>query len=463
MKSLAIFVHGFNSDPTCWDDLVGLMQDDPAVAGAFDLIRFSYQSKIKSGLFNPLSRIPEYGDIVKQFQGYVEDNFTSAYAELYLVGHSQGGLIIQEWLVRRLNDGQGRQLRRVREVLMIATPTLGSNIAYEPRRLLFGFLNNPQEERLRAFNSQVADTRRAVEQQVMNATTCDERQCPIPIVSFFGTEDAVVLAASAEAGFDLSVALPGNHKTVIRPKVRADARYRKVAEALLAPEGHKHVYEIDSWDTTVQVEPLTGDKQNYVAQRRGAAAAERSDNVARIMRRVCFSSRNHCVDLFRYNYQTNARGYLIATVDMQPRELGEPVPRNEAGADEVGDFAQSGTQTTYKFRPQAGRCHSQALDVWNGFNAGGRDLHFHTGNNLRCGSYRFTVDLSAYQNAGWGIVDPQLFIHPWDTGEHEIGEQRLAENRVPVTHSADGKWTWTLANFRGGIVDAIWDVKEPKS
>ena len=144
---------------------------------------------------------------------------------------------------------------------------------------------------------------------------------------------------------------------------------------------------------------------------------------------------------------------------MQPREFGEAVPPNMALKDEVGDFNESGTETTYKFVPQPGRCHSQTLRIWNGFNAGGRDVHFHTGNNFRCGQYRFVVDLTAYVAAGWKISEPQLFISPPGTGEHSIGEQRLPENRVLGTgQSQAGTWTWLISNFRGGVVDAVWDV-----
>ncbi|MGA2810366.1 MAG: alpha/beta fold hydrolase [Candidatus Acidiferrum sp.] len=461
-KSLAIFVHGINSNVECWKTLFDLFKDDPAITTAFDLLRFPYESKIAFGLFNPIQKIPEYGEIAKEFDTFVTENFTPAYQELYLVGHSQGGLVIQEWLVRRLNGGRGRELRRVREVLMIATPTLGSNIALGARKVLFKFLRNPQEERLRAFNSAAADTRRAIEQQVMNARQCDERNCPIPIVAFWGTEDNVVHSASAEASFDLSVALPGDHASVIRPQSREDLRYKEIAQALLVPVGHSHVYEIDSYETLVRVAPLAGDKQKFIAQRGGQPSSEFSDNAARIIRRVCFSPKNHCADPFRFNYQTNPKGYLVATQDMQPRELGEAVPHNEAGADEITDFAQSGTQFTYKFTPQPGRCHSQTLEIWNGFGAHGRDVHFHTGNNLRCRLYSFAVDLSAYASAGWKITEPQLFISPWDTGEHAIGEQRLPENRVVVSDAArPGVWVWNLANFRGGIVDSVWDVTPP--
>ena len=460
-KSLVIFVHGIQSTTACWDELKKLMDKDPAILAAFDREYFAYESKIGFGLFNIQQKLPDYGEIAKEFDTFVSEKFTSDYYELYLVGHSQGGLVLQEWLVRQLNAGRGRDLRRVRELIMLATPTLGSNLALGARKAVFSFLSNPQEARLRAFNTQAADTRRAIELQVMGAIECNERNCPISIVAFWGTEDNIVQSASAAASFDVSIALPGDHHSILKPQDRDDPRYREVARALLAPVGQRHVYEIDAYETYVRVAPLTGDQQSYTAHRSGIASAERSDNVARIERRVCFSPKNNCRDLFRLNYQTNPRGYLVASHDLQPRELGEPIPPNEAGADEITDFANSGTQFTYKFTPIPGRCHSQGLDIWNGFNGGGRDVHFHTGNNIRCRRYSFTVDLVPYLRAGWKLTEPQLFISPWDTGEHEIGEHRLQENRVPVSDtSRPGMWIWNLENFRGGIVDAVWDVTE---
>src|ERR1035437_7532122 len=191
---------------------------------------------------------------------------------------------------------------------------------------------NPQEERLRPFDLNVADTRRSIEMQVMGARACDDRNCPIPIVSFWGETDGVVRSASAEASFEKFVVLPGDHSTVLHPKLLSpDSQvYKELTGALLKPEGHRHIYEIDSYETTVAVSPLTGDQQAFVAKRRGVASTEHSDNFAQITRKVCFSSKNHCVDLFRFNYQTNERGYLVANVDMQPREFGEAVPPNMA-------------------------------------------------------------------------------------------------------------------------------------
>jgi len=283
---------------------------------------------------------------------------------------------------------------------------------------------------------------------------------PFRLCPSWGETDGVVRSASAEASFEKFVVLPGDHSTVLHPKpLSRDARvYKELTGALLKPEGHRHIFEIDSYETTVAVSPLTGDQQAFVAKRRGVASTEHSDNFAQITRKVCFSSKNHCVDLFRFNYQTNERGYLLANVDMQPREFGEAVPPNMALKDEVGDFSESGTETTYKFVPQPGRCHSQTLRIWNGFNAGGRDVHFHTGSNFRSARYCFVVDLTAYVAAGWKISEPALY--------QPVGHGRTLDRRTEITRKSRswarqgqaGTWTWLISNFRGGVVDAVWDV-----
>ena len=56
---------------------------------------------------------------------FIRDRFDfTSDRQLQLIGHSQGGLIIQEWLVQRLHSGEGEKLRPLRQVMFIATPTL---------------------------------------------------------------------------------------------------------------------------------------------------------------------------------------------------------------------------------------------------------------------------------------------------------------------------------------------------
>ncbi len=460
-KSLAIFIHGINADYTSWDQLFKLMGKDPAMTSAFDWLPFKYQSKVFHGLLDIRSRLPDYDDITQQLDQFIGLNFTSRYKQLFLVGHSQGGLILQAWLAKVLTEGRGDTLKAVREILFICTPTLGSAIASPLRKLIFSFITDPQEERLRAFNSEVAKTRRYVEERVVQTYTRDATHCPVPIISIWGAEDNIVTSAAAQASFDSILVMDGHHSSVLKPTSLVDTRYQLISSALLQPYGHRHVFEIDRYETNIAVRPLAD--PNYVAEIGDQKVARTADNVAVITRTVSFSDRNRCTDLFHFNYQTNKEGYLKPGFEMLNRELDESPPPNEAATDESGRWGKGGTDTTYDFRPAPGRTYAHRVQVWKGFDQGNRDVHFHFGPNVRCRDYVFAVDLSAYVAAGWSVNQtPQLYRNPSATLEHDIREKREPANLIPGgTEDGAGRWSWTLHDFRGGIVDAVWDVAAP--
>ena len=460
-KSLAIFVHGINADETSFDPLFALMAEDPAMTSAFDWLAFPYDSKPFHGILDPRYRIPDFHDITQRLDQYIADRFTPQYRQLFLIGHSQGGLVLQAWLQKVLCDNRGESLKRLREIVFLCTPTLGSTLASPLRRAVFSVVHDPQEADLRVFNTQVAETRRYVEEHVDQAYSRDSSHCPIPIVSFWGGEDNVVTSASAQASFGKTLEIEGHHSSVLRPKDASDDRYKLITGTLLQPWGHRHIFEIDRYQTVIAVAPLANPQ--YTASLNDQPVTRTADNVATITRTVSFSAKNLCTDLFHFNYQTGPQGYLKPCFDMLDRDPDEAPPPNQAATDESGRWEKGGTDTTYDFRPDAGRTYAHTVQVWKGFDAGNRDVHFHLGSSLRCGVYVFTVDLSAYVAAGWTVSQPpQLYRDPSATLEHDIREHREPQNLVAggVSDNA-GCWTWTFADFRGGIVDSVWDITPP--
>jgi hypothetical protein len=138
-----------------------------------------------------------------------------------------------------------------------------------------------------------------------------------------------VACESAQA-FEDPIALRGDHSHVIRPDDRDDERYRRVCDALLAPAGHRHVYEIDSYNTSIEVQPLALEKQTLTAQYGTPVRRERtvvSDNHARVTRAVTFSRSNRCMDLFRFKYRTKSNGFAKPRIDVQPRGPISPYRR----------------------------------------------------------------------------------------------------------------------------------------
>lgn len=462
-KSLIIFVHGFNSDPTCWDSLLKLMSEDPVMTAAFDWKRFSYDSKITYGLFNVLARLPDYEDITAKFDQFLADSFTSTYDQLYLVGHSQGGLIIQSWVGYIVTSNQANiRLRRVREIILLCTPTMGSTIASGLRKFIFSFRRDPQESRLQVLDATVAKTRRLVEERIVQTSLRDASHWTVPILSIWGQNDAVVSAASAQASFDNLLTVEGDHSTVLKPANILDSRYRVLANALLSPMGHRHVFEIDRYETAVTVQPLM--LQSYVARRGDQIENKTSDNFATVRRTATISPRNKCTDLFRFNYLTGPKGFIEAAFDEVDRPLGDSPPPNEAPGDMRGRWLKGENDVIYDFRPVAGRTYTYNLRIWSGFDEGRRDVHFHFEGSMRIKEYAFSLDLSAYTSKGWRITrTPEVYIDPFGTAEHQIGEQRLSEN-LQAPQSADavaGKWNWSFRDFSGGIVDAVWDLAPP--
>jgi hypothetical protein len=68
--------------------------------------------------------------------------------------------------------------------------------------------------------------------------------------------------------------------------------------------------------------------------------------------------------------------------------------------------------------------------------------------------------LSAYVEARWKIVqEPQVYVHSLDIDDDRLREDRTFTTRIePVDADSAGKWHGAVDNFRGGLVDAAWDV-----
>ena len=227
-----------------WNGFANLIAGDDEVAGvvAEPHVRFGYAT----GLWHrPLLRvIPSLDTAADSLKEYLVTE-AGAFERLVLVGHSQGGLVIQRCLVRMLAEGRGRELVRVRRVVLLATPNTGSQLLLGLRRkLIWG---NAQERALRPFDELVADTRRIVMRDLVNAQEVTERTCPIPFSVYAGESDAVVTPASARDVFPEAAALPGDHFSIAKPDSRQHRTYATVRRLLrqAAAEGDRDPPEAD--------------------------------------------------------------------------------------------------------------------------------------------------------------------------------------------------------------------------
>ncbi|WP_344445304.1 alpha/beta fold hydrolase, partial [Kitasatospora nipponensis] len=219
-----VFVHGFNSSPDMWDGFANRITKDRELAGA-GVLRFGYPTGLRQR--GGLRVLPSLDTVADGLKEYLRTRAEKC-DQLVLVGHSMGGLVIQRYLARMLAERHGRQLARVRRVVMLATPNAGSLLALGARKVLLG--SNVQDQALRPLNDQVADTVRKVLQNVVNADVLSDGTCPIPFSVYAGTEDGIVPPASALGAFPDGAALPGDHFTI----AREDSTYATLKRLLLA-------------------------------------------------------------------------------------------------------------------------------------------------------------------------------------------------------------------------------------
>jgi len=447
-KPLVLLVHGFLSSERAWDPLLKLLREDDQIMREFDFACFNYTTEMVD--LQPHHRIPRVKECAKALREFMDA--PGCYnREIHLVGHSQGGLIIQGYLALMLEAGQGEALRPLRQVMMMATPNLGSEFLSPLRKIVTAVFSNPQERALRVLDPDMADIRSVITERVLGAKTGGSNAWPVPIHIFYGSQDRIVVEASARGQFaDANVTpLEADHFTIITPKDRQDQRYTKFSDALLDPSGHPSVYEIDLYETRVTVQP--SDKPEYECKHGQTTKMVATDNIGFIERAVTFSHRNRCSDSFCIRYSTRHGGYVSSVTSH----------RNEATPEEKGLYDDGGIQTVFRFMPKAGEQYRIKTDVYGGFGQGERDVHFHMSSSGNSYSKRrpYILDLSGYLSKVYKITQgPRLYFHDNDPADHDMCSVRgLGDLVKPLRVDDSGVWTWEFTRISRGVVDITWD------
>jgi len=456
-RHLVLFVHGFNSNAQqCWGELLGLLRSDPSLADQFDFDTFSYDTSIAR--FSHLNRIPSLDEIGAELESFLNLNLLDRealkyrYIDATLVGHSMGGLVIQSYFIRVLSHGRGRELDRIRQAMLFATPNFGSGRLNSIRSLLSPLLKNPQEELLRSFGHEVRALHQAVRERIIDARNREDYKYPLPIYCFWGDSDNIVPDMSARGHFPHGQPLRGDHSTLKEPSDLSHASYQAFVNALLHPHGHKHIWEIDTFNYRVRVKPLIpgtivrathGNKERLVE----------TDNSALVVREVRFGRNNRCEDAFPLRYGTRNGGWIETT---RPEH-------NVTSPEKVRLYEDSGAEVCEEIAPAPNRKSSLRMSVYKGFDEGHRDYHMHTGRRAYFRRLGFEVDLSEYLQSGWRVkFGPHLYFHSVDPGDHRLCSNREMLDPDPA-HDFErrGVWRWTLEHVKEGVVDIVWDVLPP--
>ncbi|WP_433494124.1 alpha/beta fold hydrolase [Micromonospora sp. CA-248089] len=215
-----VFVHGLFSSRRAWEQMARLLTTDPELPSVRAHF-FEYDSKVVR--LRPDRRIPRMDDIADRLGTYLTHEVAGA-ERIVLVSHSQGGLVIQRYLVRTLARGGGRELARVRRVAMYACPNSGSQFLGSLRRVM-PRCRNPQERELRPLTKEITETYDALQRGVLQARKAGSHEWPLPISTYAGMSDNIVPPYVAKGSFTASGVVDGDHFSVIRPATRDDSRY----------------------------------------------------------------------------------------------------------------------------------------------------------------------------------------------------------------------------------------------
>ena len=234
------------SGPETWDPLWKQLELIDAISSGVAAHRFQYPTGLAR--LKPTEQIPKLDEIGEALATYL-DTLPKTHPEdpIVLVGHSQGGLVIQTAIAHCLANSEAERLRCVTHCVLISTPTNGSDFLGRTRRFLAFIIPwwGPQERSLRPLNEYIGTLQRQIARDVVYASIATQRSLPIPITAVYGTEDAIVKRQSARWVFPRTKAVPGNHSTVIRPskpdsplcaiieQVVSEARYSLPADGSL--------------------------------------------------------------------------------------------------------------------------------------------------------------------------------------------------------------------------------------
>jgi pimeloyl-ACP methyl ester carboxylesterase len=451
LRTTVVFVHGFMSSPKCWDPFVTRLERDDELAGqGYRFTRFQYPTKFLE--WNPSKRIPEIDECGKGLGDFLDKQ--PECDQLFLVGHSMGGLVIQSFLALKIQAQRGMDLAKIRSVILFATPNRGSTILSSLRGIVSKVWKDPQEEELRVMDKDIAEMSEIITRSILAAKSVDDGCCPIPFRVFWGLQDDVVPEVSARASFVEASPLPGGHSEIIQPDSDdpEDPRYEALKGALLNPVGHPSIYEIDLFEVNLAISPaaretiftLSGDVKPFT---------DKTDDVAIRTIRIAFSKQNRCSIPYEQFYRSDD-GFV---------ELLSLTKPNDALDEVKSEYYNTGKKFTYVFTPDRDKTFSIKLRIYNGFAEGQRTWHNHMKANGRYKLFRFILNLKGYQDAGYEISqDPNMYFHPQNIMDHTLCRSRVGEAPWPYLPSTD-PWlrTWEIPDIKGGVVDLVWDVKRP--
>ena len=104
---VVVFVHGYTGGERTWPTLPRLIKEDPDLAEQFRVHVWDYPTD----LLRPEN--PKLNVLSGALRTLIEEGLAS-HKDVFLVGHSLGGLLIKSYVIRSLMEGRAKALKRIR-------------------------------------------------------------------------------------------------------------------------------------------------------------------------------------------------------------------------------------------------------------------------------------------------------------------------------------------------------------
>ncbi|WP_417798924.1 alpha/beta fold hydrolase [Terasakiella pusilla] len=255
-NKLILLVHGLDGDErTTWGKFISLVNSDSSMKKLFDIRTFGYDANI---LRVPiLKRSANLTDVALGLKTEINMQYSN-YEQIFLVGHSMGGLICRQYLV---NEYKNESKHKIAGLLLYAVPNSGSALATIGK---FAMPWNKQLWNLSRFSNILTTLNH--EWDVYNI------EGDIPTRYLWGSADNVVSLESAKAhALDTSfhVLTNKNHRTVCKPEGHKDNSYLILSGFCLgiAKEGKESVVEANTLKPDVLFEFYSPDVEEFHVKR----------------------------------------------------------------------------------------------------------------------------------------------------------------------------------------------------
>jgi len=455
-----VFVHGIlSSGEACWRHENGsywpeLLKNEPELEST-SIYVFTYHTGIFSGSYR-------LGDIVDALKEHMRLDGVLESDRLVFVCHSMGGLVVRKFIVERA--AELIEAEKDIGLFLVASPSLGSSYA-DWLTPLAQLLGHAQADALRFVrdNYWLQD----LDKEFINLKEADKLKIKgkelveDKFVTLRGLlRRQVVEPFSGARYFGEPFKVPGSdHFSIAKPEDSRAIQHRLLCQFIketLEVKGQPNVFEIESYETTVAVRPVSPQPPlavKYERPNREPKIREvETDNVATLERTIRFSPMNRCTSLFGIHYHTEGNGF-VKYIDDKVNH------RNEASAEDRGAYDVGGKILIYKFTPKPDEVYELGFEIYDGFAVGHRNIHFHFTPDKHYHYFKYTLDLRPYLEQGYEVTrEPAFYLYPdaRDTCD-SCGDINSGEP-VKRIEAAKGLWSWELRHIRQGAMTLVWDV-----